>query len=167
MQITCFRRKILDKEYIKIVKPLLMNDKVLSMKKYIQHGNTTTLEHCLNVSYTCYRFAKILKLDYKAAARAALLHDLYLYDWHEDIPEEIDKLGKHAFYHPKVALKNALQVDKLNFCERDMIMRHMWPVTVVLPKFKETWLIVFIDKYCAMYEFFLEKRIKLKKKHTR
>lgn len=163
MQLTCFRKRITDLNYISIVKPYLEDVRVLQMKKFIQHGKTTTLEHSINVSYMCYKIAKRLNLDFKSAAIGSLFHDCYLYDWHDDIPEEIDKLGKHAFYHPKVALKNALSITRLNQIERDIIMRHMWPVTIIPPKYKESWIIVFIDKYCAFYEFLLEKRLTFKK----
>lgn len=157
MRWTCFRKPIKDKAFIKLIKPIIDNDDVRKMEDFIQHGRTSTLEHCVNVSYICYRLAKKFRLDYKSIARAALLHDMYMYDWHLDIPEEIDKLGKHAFYHPKVALKNAMKHFRLNFTERDVIMRHMWPVTIVPPKTKEGWIIVMVDKYCAFVEFIIEK----------
>ena len=53
------------------------------MDKYIQHGSTTTLDHSIAVSYLAYRLARKLDLDYISVARAGLLHDFYLYDWHD------------------------------------------------------------------------------------
>lgn len=156
MKINCLGKKIVDKKYIELVYPLLKNKKVRQMDKFIQHGNTSTLQHSINVSYISYKLARKFNLDYESVACATILHDFYLYDWHDEIPEEIDRLGKHAFYHPKVALKNALTVRKLNKLERDIIMRHMWPVTIVTPKFKESWLVSFVDKYCAIYESLIE-----------
>lgn len=157
MKLRCFRSKINDELYISIIKDILFNNEVISMNDFIQHGKTTTLQHCINVSYVSYKIARFLNLDYKSVARASLLHDFYLYDWHDDIPKEIDRLGKHAFYHPKVALGNALRIMKLNRLERDIIIRHMWPVTIILPKFKESWLVSLVDKYCAIYEFVIDR----------
>lgn len=39
----------LDDEYISYISDLIENDAVKSMKNFIQHGTTTTLEHCLKV----------------------------------------------------------------------------------------------------------------------
>ena len=80
-------------------------DKVFEMKKYIQHGTTTTFEHCYNVSYICYKLAKEkgYKVNINSLIRGAFLHDFYLYDWHEKSMTH----RLHGFFHPIVALKNA------------------------------------------------------------
>ena len=70
-----------DKEYIELVKDIINNDVVKEMKKYRQHYDVNTFEHCMNVSYISYKICKKLKWDYKSMARAAMLHDLFLYDW--------------------------------------------------------------------------------------
>ena len=36
--------------------------------------------------------------------------------------------------------------------EQDIILKHMWPVTLILPKYKESFIITFVDKYCAIQE---------------
>ena len=47
---------------------------------------------------------------------------------------------------------------------KDVIVKHMWPLTVKLPKYKESYIVTFVDKYCATVEFFkyLNKKYKLK-----
>lgn len=164
MKLTYLRKKLNNKEFEDIIRSTISHSEVLRMRKFMSHGRTSTLEHCVNVSYLCYRLAKAYKLDYVSIARAALLHDFYLYDWHDDIPLEIDKRGKHAFYHPKVALENADKYFMLNNIERDVILRHMWPVTIIPPRSKEGWIIVLVDKYCAFMETMLEIRINLAKR---
>ena len=74
-------KAINDKEYMQIVKDIINNETVAEMKKYRQHYDINTFEHCLNVSYISYRICKKLKWDYKSMARGAMLHDLFLYDW--------------------------------------------------------------------------------------
>ena len=58
----------------------------------------------------------------------------------------------HAFRHPTIALENAEKYFDLNDTEREMIKKHMWPTTIVFPKRKETWIIVWADKTCAIRE---------------
>ena len=149
-----------DKEYLKIISDLLQNQKVIEMKQYRQHHCTCCFDHCLFVSYNTYLICKKHKLDYISAARAGLLHDLFLYDWRK---RENGRKGLHAFTHPKEALKQARSITTLNAKEQDIIKNHMWPVTPVLPKYKETYVITVVDKYFAVAEAFIGKEMKIKK----
>lgn len=135
-------------EFNDIVKDIVNNKTVLEMKKYNQHFNTDCYSHCLDVSYTSYKIAKKLHLDYKSIARAGMLHDLFLYDWHY----KNDRKGFHAFTHGKCALNNASKLFDLNNKEKDMIKKHMWPVTLMPPKSIEGFLLTFVDKHCATKE---------------
>ncbi|MCR5815830.1 MAG: HD family phosphohydrolase [Ruminococcus sp.] len=137
-------------EYYEIVKDLLNSDIVKEMKNYRHHYSTTCYQHSLNVSYYNYVVCKKLGLNYKQAARAGMLHDLFLYDWRV----EKRKKGElpHGFTHPKKALENAKQHFDLDKREEDIIIKHMWPLTVKLPKYPESYVIVMMDKYSAMVE---------------
>lgn len=119
------------------------------MKKYRQHSTTSCYEHCLYVAYYTYLICKKFNLDYISASRAAMLHDLFLYDWRHKVD---GRKGYHAFTHPRLALKNATELFELNDIEKDCILKHMWPVTPVLPKYKETFIITLTDKYSACRE---------------
>ena len=55
--------QITDLEYYKYIKDLLETDVVQEMDNYIQHGKTTCLKHCIDVSYKSYKIAKKMKLD--------------------------------------------------------------------------------------------------------
>lgn len=146
-----------DKEYEKCVDDLIYNEIVLSMKNFIQHSDISCFQHSIAVSYNSYLICKLLGFDYRSAARGGLLHDLFLYDWHITKPEE----GLHGFTHPAAALKNADKYFVLNELEKDIIQKHMWPLTIKLPKYKESFVIVFVDKYCAILEI-----LKLGKKYS-
>lgn len=135
-------------EYKICISDLFQDESVLSMRKYIHHGNINCLEHSLNVSYKSFLISRRLKLDYKSAARGGLLHDFYLYDWH--ITKS--KNGLHGYTHPTSALKNANERFELNNIEKDIILKHMWPLTLNLPKYKESFIICLIDKYCSLVE---------------
>ena len=143
---------IKNQEYMECVKDVFDTDVVKKMDEYIQHGSTTPLEHSINVSYLSYKVAKKLNLDYKAAARAGLLHDLFLYDWHLQ-PKGDSFFQKHGFSHPQKALENATKYFDLNHKEKDIIEKHMWPLTLrKVPKYKESFLVSFIDKYTSSCE---------------
>lgn len=153
-----------DEEYYHLVSDILQNPHVLSMKDYLQHGTTNCYDHCLNVSYYSYQLCKKLNLDAKSAARAGLLHDLFLYDWHDPshYHGKVPFLKRHAFYHPYIALKNAKKYFKLNKVEKDIIRKHMWPLTIVLPKYKESYIVMLVDKFCCISEtlhIFFPKKI--------
>lgn len=137
-----------DNEYKKIISDLINNPVVKSMEQYRQHGYVSCLEHCIYVSYNSYLICKRLGLNYHASARGALLHDFFLYDWHTSRPEN----GLHGFVHPFIALENANKYFELNDIEKDIIEKHMWPLTLKPPKYKESFIVSFVDKYCAFKE---------------
>lgn len=140
-----------DKEFQMIIKELINNETVQEMKNYKQHYETTCFDHCYTAAYYCFLICKKYHLDYKSATRAAMLHDLFLYDWRVRQP---DRKGLHAFTHGKIACENACQLFDLNEKEKDIIIKHMWPVTIQFPKSAEGFILTLVDKYCALSETF-------------
>ena len=119
-------------------------------KECMQHGNTSVFVHSFNVACLCFNIAEKLKLkiDKKSLIRGALLHDYFLYDWHVN-----DKNHKwHGFTHPKTALKNAEKDFELNSIERDMILKHMFPLNLSIPRYKESVVLCIADKILATCE---------------
>lgn len=147
-----------DTQFLKIIEDLILNETVQQMRNYRQHYDTSCFDHCLTASYCCYLICKKYNLDYVSAARAAMLHDLFLYDWRKRQP---DRKGLHAFTHGKVACNNACKLFDLNKKEKDIIIKHMWPVTIAFPRSIEGFILTFVDKYCAMSETFEELESKL------
>lgn len=149
-------------EYEACVSDILEHKLVGSMRHFVQHGDTSTLEHCLSVSYASYRFCKSFGLDFRSAARGGLLHDFFLYDWHGDKGYK----GLHGIKHPSIALDNAEKHFELNKKEKDIIKKHMWPLTLSLPRYKESFVVMMMDNYCTMGELMawrksLKQRIKI------
>lgn len=137
---------------------LFETENVQKMGDIKHHLNLTCLDHSLFVSYVSYRICRFFKWDHRSAARGGLLHDLFLYDWRDGRPKE----GWHGTVHPAIALKNAESLcssteylDELNDMEKDMIVKHMWPVTSKKPSYKESMLICLVDKLCAAAEMTL------------
>jgi uncharacterized protein len=137
-------------EYLDCVSEIIEHEDVRSMKQYNQHRGVDCLMHSLNVSYFSYLVCKRLGLDYRSAARGGLLHDFFLYDWHKGNPHG----GLHAFQHPKIASINANKTFTLNNREQDVIKKHMWPLTLSLPRYPETFIVVLVDKFFCIREAF-------------
>lgn len=152
-----------DKDFYSVIQDIAENEIVLKMRDFCQHGDTSTYLHCLNVSYALYNICKKKNLDYVSAARAAMLHDFYLYDWHLSEGRPYEK-GWHAFKHPIVALQNAEKYFELNDLQRDIILHHMWPFFFSRPKTKEGFWITVCDKKCAKAEM---KEYSKKQKNNR
>lgn len=137
-------------EFYECIADLAAHSLVMQMKKYPQHGNTNCYQHCLHVAYYNYRICALMGLRAKEAARAGMLHDLFLYDWHTHAIET--GIRFHGVKHPKAALKIAQENFQLSDLEKDMILKHMWPLTVVPPKYPETFVICLVDKFCSICE---------------
>lgn len=137
-------------EFISIIKPIVENEKVKRMDKYIQHGSTSCLEHCIAVAYVSFYIAKKLHIncDFNSLIRGALLHDYFLYDWH--IKDDSHKW--HGFNHAKKALDNAVRDFELTPIEQDIILKHMFPLNIKPPKYKESYIVTIADKICSSYE---------------
>lgn len=144
--------------YNECVEDLTELTEVLKLDDFSQHMNTSRLQHSINVSYYSYLLCKAMGWDYRAAARAGLLHDLFHYNWRDEKQPE----GHHAKAHPQIALNNAKKLTELSSIEEDAIVKHMWPVTIRFPKYKESYVVSFIDKYCACCEILNYCGLKIK-----
>lgn len=140
-----------DKNYMKIVNPILENTEFKQVDT-IEHHGTTRLNHSLRVSYYSYKLAKICHLDYDEVARAGLLHDFFL-DRTVDYEKPKDKVVLFTTGHPKEAVKNANKYFDLTEKEKDIIITHMFPIDYRIPKYAESWIVCLIDKLVGAYEF--------------
>ena len=52
----------------------------------------------------------------------------------------------------RIALKKAQKEYDLTDREKDIIKKHMWPLTVVPPLCREAWIVTTADKYCSLLE---------------
>lgn len=140
-----------EREFIDIVADILFHPEFMQLKNF-KHHTTNRYEHVVLVSYLSYKNARKLNLDYRSAARGGLLHDFFLYDWRE-YTRKRGGGGRHFTLHPKTALKNSRRYFKLNGIEEDIIVKHMWPSTLYLPRYKESLLVSFVDKYVSVREY--------------
>lgn len=142
----------IDDNFFDCIYDILETPELESLEYFIHHKNSTRLEHCLSVSYYSYKIAKAMGYDYRSTARGALLHDFYFYEGQGQNLSK--KVKNHLRNHPKTALINAEKIFKLNDIERDCILKHMWPISPVPPKYAESRIVCSMDKYCATLEAF-------------
>ena len=150
-----------DDGFLQTVAGIYDSPEVQSLQQSEQHLEIDRLQHITSVSFLSYKISKKLGLDYRAAARAATMHDLFYYDWRDGDTGGWHRL--HGYKHPKYAALNAKELyPALSRKERDIITHHMWPLTFSLPNSREGFVVSLSDKYCATRELFysLSKRYK-------
>ena len=139
------------REFVKIAREVMHSGRYREMKKYYSHSDVTVYTHCVKVAYAAYSFAVKhgIRCDLKALVRGALLHDYYLYDWHD--PNK--GFRWHGFKHHRFALRNAEQDYPILRREREIIRSHMFPLTFwCVPKCREAWIVSVADKIVASEE---------------
>lgn len=138
------------KKLEEIIKFLSENTRFLETKNFIQHGDTTVYAHVIAVAKKSIEVAEKynLNVDMDSMIRGALLHDYFLYDWHDGKRERCI----HGFTHPMRAYRNAKSELKLNRIEKDIIIKHMFPLTPIPPRYLESWVVTYSDKYVSLVE---------------
>ena len=122
-------------------------------RDFIQHGDVSVYAHVCSVARSSLAAADTLarvglRVDRASLLRGALLHDYFLYDWHD--PQNGHRL--HGFSHPYMACRNAEVDFDLTPCERNIIRHHMFPFVPVPPTCREAWIVCMADKWCALRE---------------
>lgn len=127
------------------------------------HGQYSVYEHSVRVTELCIKISNRyhIPVNMRCLVRGALLHDYFLYDWHEsDSSHQF-----HAFSHAKCALCNAERDFKLTAVERNMISAHMFPVNLTVPRYRESVILCIADKICALQETADGIRLKYRRKY--
>ena len=152
-------REYMEQEYMErdrikqeILSALLSDSHVREMGRFIQHGRVSTLEHCIHVANLSYAMDKRLSLnsDLKVLLTGAMLHDFYLYDWHQS---DNGTHRLHGFRHAEIACINAQKFFQIDDKIRHVIASHMWPLNLrKLPHSKEAWIVWIADKCVSLHE---------------
>lgn len=149
------RKRLFYRRVMEHGREILHSENFRHTREFIQHGNQTVYRHSLEVAVCSLEISRRLRIRCRERelVRGALLHDYFLYDWHDKIrkgPEGHQRF--HGFRHPGIALRNAEQDYELTPRERDIIRKHMWPLTVLPPLCTEAWIVTAADKYCSLRE---------------
>lgn len=144
-------------EFQEILAPLLSDENVQDMKNYIQHGNISTFEHCFSVAKLSYRMGNAVpfEVDMSTLLQGAMLHDFYLYDWHE-VGDGSHRM--HGFRHAKRAANNAVSLLGVDDSVHSVIYSHMWPLNPFrIPRTREALIVCVADKCIALHETLFER----------
>ncbi len=138
-----------EEQYLSIVNDILEHDEFMKTKDIMHHG-MNRYDHSVRVSYYSYKLSKMLKLDYRGAARAGLLHDFFLVDNEAlNIKEKLATLVNH----PKYAVAYSSKFFELSDKEKDMILTHMFPIAITkVPKYMESWVVDTVDNAVSICE---------------
>ena len=135
------------------IREILESTEFLLLDNYNHHGRVSRRMHCIYVAAIVFYVASKRDLDFISATRGALLHDFFFYRRRSEAPR------LHVFRHPAIALNAARRRFSLNEIEEDAILRHMWPLTPVPPRYPESALVSRVDKLVALRDF--GQRLKL------
>ncbi len=110
-------------EYPACVEELLFSSQVQHMKSIRHHPGVSCYEHSVFVSYVAWYLADRWGADARTAARAGLLHDLYLYD-----PRTLPSY-RQCFAHPVAAGECGRAVRRPDRPGENCILAHMWTLS--------------------------------------
>lgn len=147
--------------FFECVNEVYTTSQVQSLAQYEQHLDINRLQHITSVAYIAYKICKHFGWDSKAAAKSAVMHDLFYYDWRDGENGKWHKL--HGYKHPYYAAMNAKELcPEITAKELSIITHHMWPLTIAPPTSREGLVVSLADKYCATNEllYSLSKRYK-------
>ena len=134
---------------------ILRSSRFRSTRKNIQHGTVSVYEHSISVAGCSLKIMDGLKslgirVRERELVRGALLHDYFLYDWHTHARDTGNRF--HGLTHPRTARDNAVRWFQIPEKEQNLILRHMWPLTPVPPRYKEGFALLYADKVCTAAE---------------
>lgn len=140
-----------DSKFMEVAAPIIEHEEYQQMRK-IKHHDESVFDHSMKVAFYAYQMAYTHNLDWESTIRGALLHDFFLYKFKKSLSLRIitDSI-KHAIAHPLIAFENASKYFELNEKEENIIKAHMFPFG--LPKSKEAWIVSYVDKYIAAFEY--------------
>jgi uncharacterized membrane protein len=141
-----------EEEFRAFVRDIAVHPQFLRTKEF-RHHDSSIFRHSLRVAFLSYSVGRFLHLDARAMARGGLLHDFFLYDWRDHDLPQLAKEKFHGFEHPAIAVRNAEMHFRLSPVERDIIARHMWPLTPRPPGGLESFFVSCVDKHVALREF--------------
>ncbi len=145
-------------EFLTYVDEIINSEEFQKRKKYEHHENESVYEHSLKVAYSSYLYAKKHNLNKRDISIGGILHDFYYKPWKENT-ENKPLFKKHGFVHAKEARDNAYKFfpNLMNDRVENIILRHMFPLNIKPPKYKEAWIVSLMDKKCSLNVIFMPK----------
>lgn len=139
----------MEREFFALAHQIIRHEEFAVSRASRRHIRGNHYSHALKTAYLCYRFGRRFPVGASPAelVRGALLHDF--------CAREMANLCTH----PRLALENARRLfGELTKTEQDMILRHMFPLTILPPSTRAGWLLWFCDKLAALDDYFCHRR---------
>lgn len=155
-------------EWYQIVEDILRNPEFQKRKLFMHHYNLSVWDHSILVSFKAFMASRYFGASPRICAITGLLHDFYSQAWIST--PELEKLENgryvkalkepkpwykmHGFTHAKDASINyvkyfpELEDKKITNC----ILRHMFPLNIIPPRYKEGFIITAVDKLNSVHE---------------
>ena len=144
-------KQLRENQFVELIKDYFKADVEKHMDKNLQHDTTATLERCEDAAWISYLVNERLRLNAgeKELVEAAMLHDLYLYDWRDGD----DSRKANGTGHSDMENDKAVKYFSISEKEQEAIKSRMWPENITeIPKNKEALIMYLADKYCALVE---------------
>lgn len=137
-----------NQKFYEIVEDILNKKEFKELEQELHHG-ISRYRHSLRVAKSTYYLAEKLHWNCEAVTRAALLHDFFL-------DEQLSNCNVAQSWcrHPIIALENAKKYFLVDERQENIIVSHMFPSCKIIPKYKESWLVSFVDKGVSAYEMY-------------
>lgn len=155
-------------EWFLIVEDILKNDEFQKRKIFMHHHDLSVWDHSILVSFKAFTSAHYLNANPRICAIAGLLHDFYPQAWISTPEIEALDGGKyatamkekkpfwkmHGFVHGPEAAKNYVKFfpELENKKITNSIKYHMFPLTIIPPRYKEGLIVTVIDKMNSCHE---------------
>lgn len=155
-------------DWFLIVEDILLNDEFQKRKLFMHHHDMSVWDHSILVSFNSYLVGQYFNADARVCAIAGLLHDFYSQAWLSTPALEMLENGKytvlmkkkkslfkmHGFVHAADAARNYVKFfpELENKKITDAIKRHMFPLNIIPPRYKEGFIITVIDKWNSVHE---------------
>lgn len=149
------------KEFENLTKNILNLPAFQDTEFFQHHGADNNIyEHSIKTAFFVFTMCKTFKISKEkteSATIAALLHDFFGYDWTKEKNQTnlkgFQKIKEmHAFNHGLKAVENSSNYITLNSYQKDAIIKHMFPLYPIPPKYLEGWLLTLADKVIACKE---------------
>ena len=137
-----------------LVEDIVRSDRFLRAKTLGHHGKVSLADHSRRTAMYGRNICRSLEkrgipVSEKDVVRACLLHDIGMTDL-----EVFDKVSwKKAYLHPTRGAAIAREEYRAGRIQCDAIRKHMWPICIIPPLYKESWVVLAADKWCSFHEF--------------
>lgn len=135
------------RDFETLIDDIISNEEFKKLMSEHHHG-ISRYDHSVRVAENTFRICNFLKVNYKDATRAALLHDFFS---DKDL-KDLKTLNKYQI-HPYLAYLKASKLFDINERQKDAIICHMWPWTLKIPRYKESWIVTVSDKFVSLKEW--------------